>query len=111
MHVVQQLGELVRGDRGALEQRDRGAAVTQPDDKDAHELSSAGGVISARFRSLRSLMPPPPRPETLSSLRGAVLSWLLTCSFGSWAFYRLEVLLLHAARATGLALLVEREDL
>src|SRR3569833_2772832 len=70
--------------------------------------SRATGALRWLRPTTRPLLMPPPPPWTPSGLRGATL---LSCSFGSLAFNRLEVLLLHTTRATGLALLVEREDL
>src|SRR5262249_53757681 len=54
VHVAQELVPLIRGDRGALDQRDGGAAVTQPDDEDAHASTWPGGT--ARRSGGRALM-------------------------------------------------------
>src|SRR3954453_11405643 len=78
--------------------------------------SSATGAVRWLSPTTRMLLigrPPQAIPRcrsraAASGLRGAVL---LSCSYGSLAFYRLEVLLLHATRTAGLALFVERQDL
>src|SRR4051794_30957430 len=74
--------------------------------------SSATGALRWLSPTTRMLLiGQPPQAIPCSRSRAARSGVLLSCSYGSLAFYRLEVLLLHAARTAGLALFVERQDL